>query len=194
VRPGQAGALPLLAAAYVMGGGLLVAGPIVATTGPFRWSATALEKIGGVAGSPLRRLAVVLHHMEDGARHWRARTSATAPVVILAATNATLNALTLWFASIAIGQPVPLWLIVSLLPITIVGSALPIGVAGLGGPQLLMMAVFAPFGIDLRAVATMSLLQLTLTALVQTALGLGWASFRHGDVRMALKGGTGIDE
>jgi uncharacterized membrane protein YbhN (UPF0104 family) len=182
-RTGPRALLAVMAISYAVAGLLLCCVPFMAGSGVFGWLADRLD-----GRKPGRRRVTVLRTLDSAAVEWRGRLSATPLTIVMAAAISGLNATTLWVASIAIGAPVPFWLIMALFPSTLIGGILPIGVAGLGGYQLLAIAVFAPFGVEVRTVATMTLLQSTIAVAVQTMLGLGWAAIRRQDVVAAIRG------
>lgn len=180
-----------LGVAYVILGAVLLCAPQIASTGLFVWIAARLDGAKQAPHPLAKRAAGMLRHMHDAAAHWRAHKNATLVTGALAAVIAILFSLTMWIASVAVGSPVPLWLATALFPSSIIAAIFPIGFAGLGGPQLLAIAVYAPFGVDARTVATMTLLQSTVTVAVQTMLGLVWAAVRHEDITYALGGSSG---
>jgi len=99
-----------------------------------------------------------------------------------------LNASTLYFASRAIGHPLPPLVILAAVPFTILAIFLPLGLAGYGGPQLMAAATFGLFHVRTETVVAACLVQNTVVLAVTTLLGGLSAGFALEQLRGILAG------
>jgi uncharacterized membrane protein YbhN (UPF0104 family) len=83
-----------------------------------------------------------------------------------------VSSLGMYMASVAAGSPIPLLITFATFPVIAVSSLLPIGFGGLGGYQLVAVAVFGVLGVPAAAVSSASLLQNALGLAVNTFLGI----------------------
>jgi uncharacterized membrane protein YbhN (UPF0104 family) len=78
----------------------------------------------------------------------------------------------LYLCSVASGQSVPLLAALATFPVIAVAGLLPLGFAGLGGYQLIAVAVFGILGVPSNAVSSASVLQNAMQLVVNTTLGI----------------------
>lgn len=89
----------------------------------------------------------------------------------------------LFFSSFAIDRPISFLAILAVFPVQAVSTLLPIGFAGVGGQQLVAVALFDIFSLDAASVASASLLQNIIYILVNTVLGLLFAHLSATQIR-----------
>jgi uncharacterized protein (TIRG00374 family) len=118
-----------------------------------------------------RRTAWEIRRLLETAKEIRRRRDRAAGLILLSLAAAGLNSLTLYFASLAAGRPLPFPVILAAVPFTLAAIFLPSGIAGFGGPQLLAAGVFRLFGADPGTVVAACLLQNTVVLAVQTLGG-----------------------
>jgi uncharacterized membrane protein YbhN (UPF0104 family) len=165
---------------FVVGLGLMLA-PLLTRTGP----GLKLAKFLAIKASARPAVAEVpAPKSRPAARMWRALSSAAdlltgaaarprrllAPIA-LSLVVPFLNAATLYYAARAVGRPLPLAAILVSVPFTIAAIALPLGLAGYGGPQLVAVGVFGLFNVAPEAVVAACLVQNTVALAVTTLLG-----------------------
>lgn len=165
-------------------GGLLLAGPFL---GPGRRAAARLgRRFAGRTGRVGRAALGLVQAVElwpGGREEGPSRTA----VLGLSAATAFLNPLTLYFASVAVGRPIPILVVLAAVPFTVLAVVIPAGIAGFGGPQLLAAGIFGLFGIDPAAVVAAGLLQNTVVLIAQTFLGGAGAALAFDRLRAARR-------
>jgi uncharacterized protein (TIRG00374 family) len=118
-----------------------------------------------------RRTAWEVRRLLETSKEIQTDKNRAAWLILLSAAAAGLNPLTLYFASHAVGRPLPFLVILAAVPFTIAAIFLPSGLAGFGGPQLLAAGVFSLFGANPGTVVAACLLQNTVVLAVQTLGG-----------------------
>lgn len=98
-----------------------------------------------------------------------------------------LSCLSLWFAAQALAEPLPLFVIFATFPVVAISTLLPLGFGGMGGYQLVAVAVFGLFGVAPASVSTASVLQNALLLLVNTVLGLLYSHHSGGQILAILR-------
>jgi len=98
-----------------------------------------------------------------------------------------LNAGTLVYAARAVGRPLPLAAVLVAVPFTIAAIALPLGLAGYGGPQVVAVGVFGLFNVAPEGVVAACLVQNTIVLAVTTILGGLAAGLAFDALRTALR-------
>ncbi len=173
---------------FMLGIGLVVC-PLAADTGIVRGVITWLRTNAGsrLPGRVFGRGAAFLEHLRDASSRWGERPSAIAVTSGLAAIVSILSGLSLYFAGVAMEAEVPFLILMAIYPTTIVATIVPLGFAGLGAPQLVSAALFAPFGVAVEALLALTLLQSTLVLIINTSVGLGWAVAQGGQVLPLLR-------
>lgn len=185
----QRAPLLVLALATLLMGAALLALPFAGDTRPMHWLIKRLR----AADSSLvlivyrERVAASLAHIQVASAQWTKSRGALVGAVLLSLASSVLNPLTLYLAGLATGGIVPFVLVAAVLPATIANVILPIGVAGFGGPQLVSVALFTPFGVSAETVVAMSLVQNTLVLAVQTTLGIIWAAWNSREIGAILR-------
>ena len=96
------------------------------------------------------------------------------------------SALSIYFASCATGDRIDLGAIFATYPIVAISTLLPIGFGGMGGQQLVAVAIFGIFNLSGSAVASASLLQNGLLLIENTLLGLLFAHLSAGQIKAIL--------
>jgi len=152
---------------------------LVALAAPFRpnrllvrWAARAAgPESDTVPKNIFRRTAWEFRRLLETSKEIQTDKNRAAWLILLSAAAAGLNPLTLYFASQAVGRPLPFLVILAAVPFTIAAIFLPSGLAGFGGPQLLAAGVFSLFGADPGTVVAACLLQNTVVLAVQTLGG-----------------------
>ena len=185
------------AASLVAGLGLILA-PLLTRTGPWaklaRFLAIKASARPAVIEAPAPKL-------RPAARMWRALSSAAdlltgaaarprrllVPIALSLAIP-FLNGATLYYAARAVGRPLPLAAILVAVPFTLAAIALPLGLAGYGGPQLVAVGVFGLFNVAPEAVVVACLVQNTVVLAVTTAFGGLGAGIAFDALRAAFHG------
>lgn len=93
----------------------------------------------------------------------------------------------LFFSSLAIGTPISFLAILAVFPVQAVSALLPIGFAGVGGQQLVAVAVFDIFLLNAASVASASLLQNIISVITNTLLGLLFAHLSAAQIRAIFR-------
>ena len=158
-----------------------------ALAGPFRPNRFLLRLAGRLAGDApvpkgiFRRMAGKVLQLFRSLEELRSGGIRPSRFLLLSLVAAVLNPLTLYFASVAAGTPLPFPVILAAIPYTVAAIFLPSGIAGFGGPQLLSAGVFLLFGAEPEIVVPACLLQNTVVLAAQTvggALGIALISSR----------------
>jgi uncharacterized membrane protein YbhN (UPF0104 family) len=102
-----------------------------------------------------------------------------------------LMSVTLYGSALAIGSPIPFFAIVAAFPVMAIAALVPMGFAGVGGYQLVTIAVFHIFSVDARVAASASLLQNALSLIVCTLLGLAFLPAGFSQIKALLRKGDG---
>lgn len=89
-------------------------------------------------------------------------------------------------SSVALGTPISLIAILSVFPVTALSSVLPIGFGGLGGYQLVAVAIFQAFAVPPSVAASATLLQNGLMLLTNSLLGAVFAQLSAAQIRAIL--------
>jgi uncharacterized protein (TIRG00374 family) len=152
---------------------------LVALAAPFRPNRLLVRLAARAAGPEsdsapkniFRRTAWEVRRLLETSKEIRTDKKRAAWLILLSTAAAVLNPLTLYFASHAVGRPLPFLVILAAVPFTIAAIFLPSGLAGFGGPQLLAAGVFSLFGADPGTVVAACLLQNTVVLAVQTLGG-----------------------
>ncbi len=96
------------------------------------------------------------------------------------------SSLSVYFASCATGDRIELGAIFATYPIVAISTLLPIGFGGMGGQQLVAVAIFGIFNLSGSAVASASLLQNGLLLIENTLLGLLYAHLSAGQIKAIM--------
>lgn len=99
-----------------------------------------------------------------------------------------LSCLALYLSSEAIGDPISFWAILATFPVTAIATLFPLGFGGLGGYQLVAVAIFGVFGVTPALVSSASVLQNALLLLVNTLIGVFYAHHSSKQIGAILKG------
>ena len=94
--------------------------------------------------------------------------------------------LSFYLSSLAIGNEMSLFAISAAFPVLALSQLLPIGIGGIGGQQLIAVAVFNVFGISANIVSSASLLQSGLWLLVVTGFGILFARVGMKQIKAAI--------
>lgn len=94
-----------------------------------------------------------------------------------------LSSFTLYLSAFAVGGEIRLAAIVAAFPVIALSALLPISFGGMGGQQLVAVAVFHVFDLDATTVSSASLLQNGLLLAVNTFLGILFAQLSIGQIR-----------
>lgn len=168
--------LPLSLVCLLLGAFLIVL-PLLG--GPARFDALAL-RIHANGDSRIARLsrslASALSQVGKAAAHWRSRPRAVLVTIALSTAATLLVSASGYLTTVAVDDPISFLLLAAILPLNIISVILPIGFAGFGGPQLVAVALFAPFGVSPKTILALTLVQNTLVLGVQTTLGLLFGS------------------
>jgi uncharacterized protein (TIRG00374 family) len=122
------------------------------------------------------------HVLASGGSNLKSFSSAT----FVSLVASVLMSVAIYTAALAVGTPIPLTAIIASFPVVAIASLLPMGFAGMGGYQLVTVAVFHIFGVDARVAASANLLQTALSLLTCTALGLLFARSSLHQIRALL--------
>jgi uncharacterized protein (TIRG00374 family) len=152
---------------------------LVALAAPFRpnrllvrWAARAAgPESDSTPKKIFRRTAWEVRRLFETSKKIQTDKNRAVWLILLSVAATGLNPLTLYFASHAVGRPLPFLVILAAVPFTIAAIFLPSGLAGFGGPQLLAAGVFSLFGADPGTVVAACLLQNTVVLAVQTLGG-----------------------
>ena len=98
-----------------------------------------------------------------------------------------MGCLALYYSSFAIGQPISLSAIIAVFPVMSVLTLLPLGFAGVGGQQLVAIALFDIFLLSPTAVSSASLLQNIIFIIDNTLLGLLFAHLSASHIKAILR-------
>lgn len=98
--------------------------------------------------------------------------------------------LSLWFTSFATGQPVPFISILITSPILMLAFVLPIGFAGIGGQQMVVVAIFSLFQLAPETISSASLVHSTIILISNTLLGVGYLLLSSKEVLQVWKNRT----
>ena len=165
--------LLLLAAFSFLGAAVIVALPFLA-----RWRVThallskARAALGhGFLGRNLGRVQSLVHVLGEGVGLF----GFFIVPVVLSIFCMILSCLGLLFSSFAIGEGISFWAILATFSITSIATLFPLGFGGLGGYQLVAVAVFGLFGVRPAVVSSASVLQCALLLMVNTLLGALYA-------------------
>ncbi len=93
------------------------------------------------------------------------------------------------FCALALGADIHVLHIAGVIPFIGLASLLPLGFGGIGGYQLVAVALFQPFGVDPTSIASTSLLQGTVVLLTQSLVGLFFLRSSLPQVRAILQRG-----
>lgn len=107
--------------------------------------------------------------------------------VCISVVSSLLTACGLYLASLAVGQGIDFLAIVAVFPMIALSSVLPIGFGGMGGQQLVAVALFDIFALSPAAVSSASLLQNMLLLTVNTLLGLIFAQHSAAQIKAILQ-------
>jgi uncharacterized membrane protein YbhN (UPF0104 family) len=91
-----------------------------------------------------------------------------------------LSCVGLWFASKAIGEPLPLFAIFATFPVTAIATLFPLGFGGMG--------IFGVFGVAPAIVSSASVLQNAVILFVNTLLGVLYANHSSKQIYAVLRG------
>jgi uncharacterized membrane protein YbhN (UPF0104 family) len=100
-----------------------------------------------------------------------------------------LMSLGTYFCAIAISNSIPFLAIFATLSILSLASLLPIGIAGIGGIQLVAAMAMTVFGVDPKTAASAQFLQTAINLLSVSALGFFFLKLTINQVRAILKTG-----
>lgn len=106
---------------------------------------------------------------------------------IISLVSLIMACLALYCAGQAIGADISLPAILASFPVIAIASLLPIGFGGMGGYQLVAVAVFGVFGLSAASVSSASLLQNGLLLLQNTVLGMLFAQLSASQIRAILE-------
>ena len=108
--------------------------------------------------------------------------------VVLSIGCMVLSCVGLWFASNAIGTPLPLFAIFATFPVTAIATLFPLGFGGMGGYQLVAVGIFGVFGVAPAIVSSASVLQNAIVLIVNTLLGVLYAHHSSKQIATVLRG------
>ena len=97
------------------------------------------------------------------------------------------SCLSLYFCSRATGTEIPFFSILSVFPVMAVAGVLPLGFAGLGGYQLVAVALFQVFGLKGADVATANVLSAGVNIAVNSLLGLFFLKMSSSQIAAILR-------
>lgn len=106
--------------------------------------------------------------------------------LLLSVVTSLLSCLALYFASLAIGDAISFIAILSVFPVMAVVTLLPIGFAGMGGQQLVAVALFDLFALSPTSVSSASLLQTLALLVINTVLGITYAQHSAKQIKAIL--------
>lgn len=103
------------------------------------------------------------------------------PAMLVSALAALLTNVTTYLAAQSLGTPISFLAITAVFPATAMAGLIPMGFAGIGGYQLLSVALLGIFGVTPHAAAGASLMQTAVSLLTSTLLGFVFmkAGFRQ---------------
>jgi len=134
-------------------------------------------------GRILGRVQSLVRVLGEGA----GRYSAFVAPLMLSMACMTLSCAGLLFASYAIGESITFWAILATFSITAIATLFPLGFGGLGGYQLVAVAVFGLFSVRPAVVSSASVLQCALLLIVNTLLGALYAHHSSAQIAIILK-------
>ena len=177
-----------LAVVYLLGGASLALLPVFGISAALRpiMAYSGSRRGKGIVARGLRTLAGIMNQIEMSSMAWRARRGAVSVTLGLGVLAGVLNTLAFACAAVAVEMDLSVLTIAAALPLTVLGMLAPVGIAGLGGPQVMFVVVFGLFGFGAETVVALTLLQAALSLLVQSALAVAWITIRPGDLRLSL--------
>jgi uncharacterized membrane protein YbhN (UPF0104 family) len=98
------------------------------------------------------------------------RPSALLPVILTGLPIPILNGLGLFYSARAVDVDIGLIPILTIYPVLVIGSLLPIGLAGIGGYQLIGIAIFSIFAIPAKAVTSSELLHTAIILMLNAVI------------------------
>jgi uncharacterized protein (TIRG00374 family) len=187
--------LPLigLAAFSLVGTAAIIAMPFLARISASKKLLLALHKyFGGTNFSYkiwpqlLQRILSQLENLRHVLAAGDANLTTFLSPSLVSLVGSILMSVTTYTAALAVGTPIPLMAILASFPVIAIASLIPMGFAGMGGYQLVTIAVLHVFGVDAKVAASANLLQTALSLLTSTALGLLYLRPSIGQMRALL--------
>ena len=130
-----------------------------------------------------RQLHATQTAIAEGSRHLHAFLTP----VLFSTVSLVTSSLSLYFASHATGETIGVFATLAAFPVIAISQLLPIGFGGMGGYQLVAVAVFGVFGMNAASVSSASLLQNGLFLMQNTLLGLLFAHLSASQIRAILQ-------
>ena len=153
-----------------------------------RWLATS-NRSGRLLGRFMGVLRKVTAPMADPAFTYRGFASALA---ISSMSSLSLVGL-FWACAQAVGFPMTYLQVAAVFPFLAIAQLLPIGFGGIGGHQLVAVALFQAFSLDARGVATVSLVAGVVPLVLNAAVGVFFLHTSAGQVKAILqRAGTDV--
>ncbi len=132
--------------------------------GKFAKFATMVSRVAGA-------LENLRHVLAAGGTHFRRFL----PAMLVSALASILTNVVTYLAALSIGTSIPFVAIVATFPVIAIVGIIPMGFAGIGGYQLVTIALLQIFGVDARVASAASLMQTAVSLLMSTFLGLLFA-------------------